>query len=90
MKKLLAAIVVSTFAVGSVSGFAADAVKKEELTQEQRIDMRNRADRLIKDRAAGIEQVKTNVQQAPKAKVRPAKKPKKVSRHEVKKAQPKT
>ena len=79
MNKLLAAIVASTFALGSASGFAADAAKKEELTQEQRIDMRNRADQLLKERAAGSTQLKTNVQHAPKAKVPHAKKTKKVS-----------
>lgn len=85
MHKLLAAIVVSTFTLGSVSGFAADAVKKEELTQEQRSDMRNRADQLIKARAAGSAQVKTV---APKAKPQHVKKAKKVSRHGVAKARP--
>ena len=85
MHKLLAAIVVSTFALGSVSGFAADAVKKEELTQEQRSEMRNRADQLVKARAAGTTQVKTI---APKAKPQHAKKAKKVSRHEVARTRP--
>ena len=90
MTKLLAAIVVSTFALGSVAGYAADAVKKEELTQEQRIDMRNRADQLIMERAARSAPVKANVPHAPKAKVPHAKKTGKVSRHDVKKTQPKT
>ena len=85
MHKLLAAIVVSTFALGSVSGFAADAVKKEELTQEQRSEMRNRADQLVKARAAGTTQAKTV---APKAKPQHVKKVKKVSRQGVTKARP--
>lgn len=85
MHKLLAAIVVSTLSLGSVSGFAADAVKKEELTQEQRSDMRNRADQLIKARAAGTTQAKAV---APKAKPQHARKAKKVSRHEATKARP--
>ena len=86
MNKLLAAIVASTFALGSVSGFAADAVKKDELTTEQRMDMRNRADQLTRERAAGSTQVKANVRHAPKAKVHQVKKTRKVSRHDVKKA----
>jgi hypothetical protein len=52
--------------------------------------MRNRADQLIQARAAGATQVKTEAPQAPKAKIHHAKKAKKVSRHDVKKAQPKT
>jgi outer membrane murein-binding lipoprotein Lpp len=90
MNKLLAAVVASAFAFGSVSGFAADAVKKDELTQEQRIDMRNRADQLTKERAAGSTQVKAATQPASKAKIHHAKKAKKVSRHDVKKTHPKT
>ncbi len=86
MNKLLAAIVASTFAFGSVAGYAADAVKKEELTQEQRTEMRNRADRLVKERAQAPAPVKAQTQHAPKAKARHAKKTKKVSRHDVTKA----
>ena len=52
MNKLLAAIVASTFVLGSVSSFAADAVKKkEELTTEQKSEIRERADRMKADRA---------------------------------------
>ena len=51
MNKLLAVVVASTFALGSVTGFAADVLKLEDLTKEQRIDMRNRADALIAERA---------------------------------------
>jgi hypothetical protein len=90
MHKLLAAIVASAFAFGSVAGFAADAVKKDELTQEQRADMRNRADQLTKERAAGSTQVKAAAQPAPKAKIHHVKKARKVSRHDVKKTHPKT
>jgi Ni/Co efflux regulator RcnB len=84
MNKLFAAIVASTFALGSVSGFAADAAKQEPLTQEQRTDMRNRADQLTKERTAGSTQVKANLQHAPKAAAHHARKGKKVSPHNVK------
>ena len=88
MNKLLAAIVASTMVLGSVSGFAADAVKKEELTQEQRMDMRNRADQLVKERTAGTSQVKTNVQPSSKAKAHHSKK--NASRHNTTKTEPKS
>src|SRR6187402_1225367 len=55
MNKLLAAIVASTFAFGIVSAFAAERAKPEELTQEQRADMRTRADQLTRARATGTE-----------------------------------
>jgi hypothetical protein len=88
MNKLLAAVVASAFVLGSASGFAADSVKKEELTKEQRVDMRNRADKLTLERAqAPTTQVKTDA--APKAKIHHAKKAKKVSRHDGTKARPK-
>lgn len=85
MNKLLAAVVASAFVLGSASGFAADAAKKEELTKEQRVEMRNRADTLTKERAQASTPVKSV---APAAKPHKAKKAKKVSRHEVKKARP--
>ncbi|MEO7725984.1 MAG: hypothetical protein ABIS45_01890 [Burkholderiales bacterium] len=87
MHKLLAAIVASTFAFASVS-FAAETVKKEELTQDQRADMRTRADQLTRARAADSTQVTTRVAPAPKAKMHQVKKSKKVSRT-TKKTQPK-
>jgi hypothetical protein len=59
MNKLLLAVIASTFALGSASGFAADAVKKkEELTTEQKTEIRDRAERMKADRAKG-EQAKT-------------------------------
>jgi hypothetical protein len=85
MNKLLAAVVASTFALGSVAGFAANT---EPLTQEQRTDMRSRADQLTRERAQGATPVKAQAP-APKAKTHQVKKAKKVSRHEVKKAHPK-
>ena len=85
MNKLLVAVVASAFVFGSVSGFAADTAKKEELTREQRADMRNRAETLTKARAQASTQVKAV---APAVKPHKAKKAKKVSRHDVKKARP--
>ncbi len=84
MNKLIATIVASTFALGSVSGFAADAAKKEQLTQEQRADMRNRADQLTKERTAGSTQAKKNLQNAPKAAVHDTRKANKASPQNVK------
>ena len=52
MCKLAIVIVASAFALGSVSGFAQDtAKKKEELTKEERAEMRNRAEKLKAERA---------------------------------------
>jgi len=86
MNKLLAAVVASTFVLGSVAGFAANT---EPLTQEQRTDMRSRADQLTRERAQGTTPVKAEAPRAPKAKTHHVKKAKKVSRHDVKKAHPK-
>lgn len=84
MNKLLATIIASTFALSCASGFAADAPKKEELTKEQRIEMRARADRLVAERAATGTQVKSEVRSAPKVK-KHAKKTQKVSKHYARK-----
>ena len=46
MNRLIAAVVASAFAFGTVSTFAADAAKKDELTVEQRSEMRERAARM--------------------------------------------
>lgn len=56
MKQLLAAIVASVFAFGSAAGYAADATakKKEELTKEERADLRARAETLKTARAQGM------------------------------------
>ena len=99
MNKLIAAIVASTFILGSTTVIAATAVKKEELTQEQRGELRNRADRLVQERAQNPAPVRAAPTQAPapvkahakrasKAKALHAKKTKKVSRHNVKKTAP--
>jgi Ni/Co efflux regulator RcnB len=92
MSKLLAAIVASTFALGAVSGYAADAAKKDELTAEQRADMRNRADQLTRARAAGTEQTTTKASHAPVTKKihHSGKKSTKVKHQTAKKIQPKS
>jgi len=46
MYKIIAAVIVATFAFGSTASFAANAGKSEELTVEQRAEMRERAARL--------------------------------------------
>ncbi len=52
MNKLLAVAVAAVFAFGSASGFAqTPAKKKEELTKEERGEMRNRAEKLRAERA---------------------------------------
>jgi hypothetical protein len=65
MNTLIAVAVASTFALASVSAFAAGTMKLEDLTKEQRIDMRNRADNLIAERAANA---RPAVQHSPKVK----------------------
>lgn len=89
MKKLLAAIVISTLALVSVTGFAADSAKRDELTQDQRADMRNRAEKLTAERAAGASHVKADTKHAPKAKKHHAGKTHKASGHHAKKTQAK-
>ena len=55
MNKILAAVIASTFALGTLgaaSSFAADTTKKkEELTAEQKTEIRDRVDRMKADRA---------------------------------------
>ena len=88
MSRLLAVIVASTFAFSSAAGFAADAApkKKEELTKEERADMRSRADRLIAQRAAQPAVQEKAVEKAPAAK----KQTHKHRKNEAKSAQPRT
>jgi hypothetical protein len=73
MKKLFAAIVASTFALSGVAALAAERAKREDLTQDQRADMRTRADQLSRARASGTEQAQPKAQPAAK-KSKPAKK----------------
>jgi hypothetical protein len=51
MQKVLAAIVASVFALGTTVAFA----KQEDLSKDQRADMRARADQLTRSRATGTE-----------------------------------
>jgi len=91
MSRLLAVIVASTFAFSSAAGFAADAApkKKEELTKEERADMRSRADRLVAQRAAQPAAQEKAVEKAPVAK-KQTHKHRKSAPHEAKPAQPRT
>ena len=50
MNKALAVIATSVFVLHTAAAFAAD--KREELTKDQRMEMRDRADRLVAERAA--------------------------------------
>ena len=68
MNKLLVTIVVSTFALGSAESFAAGTLKLEDLTREQRMDMRSRADQLTADRAASGGQMNTTMEHTMKVK----------------------
>ncbi len=88
MNKFLAAIVISTFVLGSASGFAADAAKTDELTKEQRMDMRDRADKLTAERAAPSKHATSKVKHTSKAKRHHAKKSRKASRRDARNAQP--
>jgi len=56
LNHLLAAIAASVFAFGSAAGYAADAPakKKEDLTKEERADLRARAEQLTTARAQGL------------------------------------
>jgi len=85
MHKLLAAIVASSFVLGSTGVFAATTFKKEELTQEQRGEMRNRADQLVKERAQNPASAKAQAP-APTAKALPVKKTKKATKKTTPKA----
>lgn len=52
MIKAIVVLAASAFALGSTAGFAADAVKKkEELTAEQKSEIRDRVERLRAERA---------------------------------------
>ncbi len=85
MIRLIAAIVASTFAFSSVSGFAATAAQREDLTQEQRKEMRTRADRLKAERAAAPTPANVQVEPVNKDK-KPDVKKHKGAKHTVKKS----
>jgi hypothetical protein len=80
MNKLLAAIIVSTFALGSSVVFAASTMKLEDLTKEQRTEMRNRADKLVAERAATGNQTQATTKKMQKVKNPDAKQTKSGSR----------
>ena len=90
MNKLVAAIVASAFALGSAAGFAAETAKKIDLTKEERMELRARADRLTAERARGVSQP-VAMQQAPKSVVHKkhhVRKSHKVAHHKAKRVQP--
>jgi hypothetical protein len=93
MSRVLAVIVASIFAFGAASGLAQTAAKKEDLTKEERAEMRNRADRLVAERASGVTPAKASADAPAKAPTTsPAKKnvkKKKAPKGDVKPAQPK-
>jgi hypothetical protein len=78
MNKLLVTIFASSFTLCSAVSFAASTLKLEELTTEQRTDMRSRADQLTADRAATGSQTKSvahqplKVQKPHAEKIKPA------------------
>lgn len=65
MNKLLVTLVASVFTFAAASGFAADAMKKkEELTAEQKTEIRDRVERMKAERAK-TEQAKTTAPSTP-------------------------
>jgi len=68
MNKLLVTLVATSFALGSASAFAADALKKkEELTSQQKTEIRDRAERMKTDRANADKATTTPAAPAKKA-----------------------
>jgi hypothetical protein len=51
MRQVLAALVAATFGLGSLSVLAASAPQKTEMTQEEKAELRQRADRMKTARA---------------------------------------
>jgi len=92
MNKIIAALVASTFALVSLTTVAADAVKKDDLTAEQRAEMRARADQMKTQRenAPSESVVKSKVEKkAHKAKqsaVHHGQKAKKTAKRDMRKA----
>jgi hypothetical protein len=83
MNKLLVTLVASAFTFASASGFAADAMKKkEELTAEQKTEIRDRAERLKAERAkADQAKATTPATPAPAKKAEPKRTSKAKSAH---------
>ena len=84
MNRLIAAVVASAFAFGTVSTFAADAAKKDELTVEQRAEMRERAARMKEQgqqtTAPAQDKVRKSIHKEKRSAVHPRKHAKKVSK----------
>ena len=88
MYKIVAAVIVSAFALGSTATFAQTAGKSEELTLEQRAEMRERAARL---KAQGPQppmqdKVEKKAEKAKSSAVRDTHKAKHASAHQMHKA----
>lgn len=90
MNKLLAAVVASTFVLGSASAFAADAAKGTDLTKDERTEMRIRADKLTAERAAAPLATKVQAHPAAKLKKHHTRNDRKTTGSGVKQTQPKT
>jgi hypothetical protein len=89
MNRFVAAVVASAFAFGTVSTFAADAAKKDELTVEQRAEMRDRAARMKEQGPQTTPAQDKVLKKADKKKhsaVTPRKHTKKVAKRSVRKA----
>ena len=92
MKRFIAAVVASAFALGTVTTYAADAAKKDELTTEQRAEMRERAARMKEQgqrtSAPAQDKVQKSAVKEKRSDVQPRKHKKKVSKRTHAKAQP--
>jgi hypothetical protein len=89
MNKLIAAIVASAFAFGTVSTFAADAAKKDELTTEQRTEMRERAAKMKEQgtQAPAQDKMQKKADKDKRSAVQPRKHSQKVAKRSTKKTQ---
>jgi hypothetical protein len=85
MSKLIAAIITATFALGAAPGYAQSTYKKEELTETQKTEIRERVTRLQAERAKA-DQERTTTPVKGKA---PAKQSSKAKKVHAKKAAPK-
>ena len=92
MKRVIAAVIASAFAFGTVSTYAADAAKKDELTVEQRAEMRERAARMKEQGQNASVPVQDKMQKSvvkdKRSDVKPRKHKKKVVKRTHRKAHP--
>jgi hypothetical protein len=90
MNRFIAAVVASAFAFGTVSTYAADAAKKDELTVEQRAEMRERAARMKQQgqqtTAPAQDKMHKKVDKNKRSDVKPHKHTKKVAKRSSKKS----